>query len=180
MKEWFVDAHVLDADQPTSRDQVEHAVDQQEGVAVGQKAHDSRNVDRAVLLQGKRLDPAGPAPCGPLEQPAHECGVGLVARSVRHHEPVKVDAEESQVADHVEDLVPGALVGVAQLVADDAVAAEEQEVGRGGPDADPGGAEGRGLRLQEEGPARRQARSRNDSVESPTQKLWARIGASRP
>ena len=100
-----------------------------------------------------------------------------MARAVGDDEAVQVDAQQREVADHVEDLVPDALVGEAQLVADDAVAAEEQEVGLGGPDADPGGPQARRPRP----PAGRSgwppARSRNESGERPTQKLWARIGA---
>ena len=43
---------------------------------------------------------------------------------------MEVHAEQRQVADHVEDLVPGALVGVTKRVADHAIAAEDQEIGR--------------------------------------------------
>ena len=123
---------------------------------------------------------AVPVAADRLEQPTRQRGVGLVPRPVGDDESVQVDAQERQVADHVEDLVPRALVRVAQLVADDAVAAEEQEVGLGGPHADPRGAQRLGLGLQEEGPAGRASSSRNDSADRPTQKLCAGIGASRP
>ena len=88
-----------------------------------------------------------------LEQPAHQGGVGLVAGAVRDDEALQVHAQKREVADHVEYLVPGAFVGIAQRVADHAVAAEDQEIGRGGPGADAGGAECMGLGLEEEGAA---------------------------
>ena len=76
-----------------------------------------------------------------------------MTRPVGHDESVEVDAQQGQVADHVEDLMPGAFVGVAQFVADDAVAAEEQEVGGIGSHADPGGPQRVRLGLQEESAA---------------------------
>ena len=53
---------------PTTRrpgHQLEHAVDQQEGVAVGQEAHDPGDVDRAVLAERQRLGAVGPASASP-------------------------------------------------------------------------------------------------------------------
>ncbi len=68
----------------------------------------------------------------------------------------EVAGQQGEVADHVEDLVPGALVAIPQLVADRAVGAEDQQVGLGRPPADAGLAHRPGLGLEQEGPARRQ------------------------
>ena len=137
---------------------LEHPVDQQEGVAVRQDLDDPLDVDRAVLPErdGRRLRAVRLVLLQALEQPAHQGGVGVVARPVGDDEAVQVHAQQRQVADHVQDLVPGALVGEAERVADDAVAAEDQDVGLGGPDADPRGPQGLGLGLQQEGPAGRE------------------------
>ena len=55
-----------------------------------------------------------------------------MARPVGHDEAVQVHAQQRQVADHVQDLVPGALVGIPERVADDPFAPEDQDVGLGG------------------------------------------------
>ncbi len=73
-----------------------------------------------------------------------------MSRPVRDDKPVEVDPQESQVANHVEDLVSHALVGVAKCIADDPVAAENQEVGGGRSNADSRGAQGIGFCLQQE------------------------------
>ena len=53
-----------------------------------------------------------------LEQLPHQRGVELVARAVGDDVADEVLAEQGEVADHVEDLVPDALVGIAERVAD--------------------------------------------------------------
>ncbi len=120
---------------------------------MGQEAHDARDVDRAVLAERQGRVVGGRAGSG-LEQPASQGRVGLVARAIGHDEAVQVGAQERQVADHVEDLVPRALIGEPERVADDPVPAEEEQVGLGRPDADPRGPQGGGFRFEQERPAR--------------------------
>ena len=110
--------------------ELEHPVDQQERVAVRQEAHDPGDVEHAVFPERAGRSARSAFDRRLLEQPPRQGVVGLVSRPVGDDEPVEVEAQESEVADHVEDLVPHALVGIAQHVADDAVAAEDQEVGR--------------------------------------------------
>ena len=65
----------------------------------------------------------------------------------------EIDAAEREVADEVEDLVPGRCVGMAELVFDEAVRAEDEQVfGREVP-ADADGAEREGFALEDERPA---------------------------
>ena len=79
-----------------------------------------------------------------------------MARPMGDDEPVQIHAQERQVADHVENLVPGAFVGKAERIAHHAIPAEDQHIGRGGPGADSGGAQRLGLGLEQEGPAARE------------------------
>ena len=78
-----------------------------------QQAHDAGDVDHAVFHERRAATAAQARSIGDLlEQPARQRVVGLVSRPVGDHEPVEVEAQESQVADHVEDLVPHAFVGI--------------------------------------------------------------------
>ena len=71
--------------------------------------------------------------------------VGLVTGALREDEPLEVEAQERQVAEQVEYFVSRTLVVVAQRVSDQTLAAEDQEIGRGGPQADAGGAKSSSL-----------------------------------
>ena len=63
-------------------------------------------------------------------------------------------AQQAQVADQVQDLVPDALVGEAELVLDRPVLTEYQDVVIGQVRAQPAGQQLVSLRLQDEGPSR--------------------------
>ena len=79
-----------------------------------------------------------------------------MARPVGDDEAVQVHPQKRKVADHVQDLVPGTLVGETERVADDSLPSEDQDVGLGGPGADSRGPQGPGFGLEQEGPTARQ------------------------
>src|SRR5438270_8349356 len=74
----------------------------------------------------------GPAAGQALVQGADQLHVERVARAVGDDVAAQVGAEQGQVADQVEDLVAGGLVGVAQAVVEGAARPEDQQVGGGG------------------------------------------------
>ena len=156
LEERLVDAHVLDRHQRLAALDLEHAVDHREGIAVRNDLHDALDINGPVLAQGQGRRPRAVLSLQALEEFPHQRGVGVVARPVGHDEAVQVHPQQCQVADHVEHLVPGALVGESERVAHDAVRAEDQDVGLGGASADAGGLQGPGLGFQQEGSASRQ------------------------
>ena len=151
------------------------------GIAVRQKAHDAGDVDHAVFREcGRRVGSRRDRPGDLIEQPPRQGVVGLMSGPVSDHEPVEVEAQQSQVADHVENLVPHTFVGIAQGVADDARRAEDQEIGRRRPSPDTGGAEGGGFRFQQERAAGRQLMTKCLGRQGKTEALGWRSGESRP
>src|SRR5438477_215912 len=55
-----------------------------------------------------------------------------MAGAVGNHVPAQVNSQQRQVADHVEDLVPGWFVGVAQTIVDRPMRAKDHQVRGGG------------------------------------------------
>ena len=104
---------------------------------------------RPLQLGGWRNGPGGLC-----QEPPHQRVVGLVSRAMSDHLAVEIETEQGQVANHVQNLVSRALIGIAQGVAQYALPAKDQEVGRTGAAPDAGGTEGIGLGVQQEGPAR--------------------------
>ena len=155
LEERLVGAHILDRHDRLADLNLEHAVDEQERIAVGENIEDTPDIDCAVFPERNGRGPRAVLLLffQTLEQPAHQGGVGVMAGPMGDDEPVQIHAQERQVADHVENLVPGAFVGKAERIAHHAIPAEDQHIGRGGPGADAGGAQRLGLGLEQEGPA---------------------------
>ena len=102
-------------------DDLEHAIDQQHRVAVRAGSAGSRGCPspRRGATSASRL-----AGLLLLEQPPGEQVVQLVAALVRDEPPADRPADEVQVADQVQHLVPHALVGEAERVVDRARSGE--------------------------------------------------------
>ena len=138
----FVDAHVLDGHGAAMGLELEHTIDQQERVAVGQRPHDALDVERRALSASARCHrTAGRSGMRCSNKPARQGMVGLVSGAMGDDEPLEVEAQQRQVAEQVEYFVARAFVLVAQRVSDQPLAAEDQEIGRGGPQADAGSRE---------------------------------------
>ena len=105
-------------------DDLEHAVDQQHRVAVRQDPLDPPDVHCGPRRLSKLSREIGLVL---LEQPPGEQVVQLVPALVRDEPPADRPADEVQVADQVEHLVPGALVGEAERVVDRAGRRDDQQ-----------------------------------------------------
>ena len=159
---------------------LEHAVDEQERIAMGEDLEDAPDIDRPSSRSG--MAGARELCSFSFSRPwssLRTSGVELVARPMGDDEAVQVHAEQREVADHVEDLVPGAFVGKAERLPITPSAAEDQQIGLGGPGADAGRAQGLGLGLEQEGPAGRQLAAERGRGEIDEEAL-APIGRSGP
>src|SRR5262245_43735008 len=83
-----------------------------------------------------------------------------MSRPIGHDVTAQVAAEQQQIADDIEYLVPGWLVGKAQLVVDEAVIPEDKQVGCGRAGAQALPAELGRFGFQDEGAARRYFRGK--------------------
>ena len=74
------------------------------------------DIEHAVWSRERARQSRPPVAAGQrlLDQPASQGMVGLVARSLGDDEPLEVEAQERQVTDQVEYLVPRAFVVVTQ------------------------------------------------------------------
>jgi hypothetical protein len=82
--------------------------------------------------------------------------IGVMTRTMSDDECVEVKPQKSQIADHVENLVPHALIGMAELIPNHAILAEDEEIRVGGPNSNPSGSERGGFRFEQECAAGRQ------------------------
>ena len=119
------------------------------------------------------------APPAAPQQGPDQRRVELVAGAVGGDVADEVLAQEGEVADHVEDLVPGALVGVAEVVVDRAVGPKISRSAAVVRDPIPA------CRRASASAARRNVRlsatsSRKVSGARSRKRLWAEIGECRP
>ena len=124
-------AQVADADHP--HPQTLHAYPptwRAAGVSRLIAPHQPAHAGRSPRASRRQRRSAAARRAQPLVQRPRQGDVERMAGTVGGDVAAQVHAEQRQVADDVEDLVPGRLVGVAQAVGDRPARAEHQQVGR--------------------------------------------------